>query len=168
MRAIFVMIKCEMGQSYRVAQLAAFARQLAIAEESGLPVSIHCRDAFDDCFAAIAGSNPAARGVFHCFTGGPAEAERALDLGWYLSFSGMLTFPKLEALRQVAAAAPEDRILIETDAPYLAPVPHRGKRNEPAFVAVTAARLAELRGITPESLAQATRRNFHRLFARTG
>ncbi|MGH9518305.1 MAG: TatD family hydrolase, partial [Terriglobales bacterium] len=107
-----------------------------------------------------------ARGVFHCFTGGQTEAERIMDLGWYLSFSGMLTFAKAEGLRAVAAWAPQDRILIETDAPFLAPVPHRGRRNEPGYVTATAARLAELRGWTVEQTGRITRENFFRLFPR--
>ena len=102
----------------------------------------------------------------HCFTGGAAQARQALDLGFHLSFGGVLTFPKADDLRQAARIAPLDRILIETDCPYLAPVPHRGKRNEPAFVVETARRLAEVRGVAPEAIAEATTRNFeHLLFA---
>lgn len=150
----------------RAVQQQAFERQLVRAAERGLPVSIHCRDAFSDCFRILEGHNPPARGVFHCFTGGRAEAERILGLGWYLSFSGMLTFAKAQSLREVAAWAPEDRLLIETDAPFLAPVPHRGRRNEPAWVEATAARLAELRGWTLEHTGRVTQANFFRLFAR--
>jgi TatD DNase family protein len=147
-------------------QLEVFERQLALAIEYDLPVSIHCRDAFDDCLTAIERHNPPRRGVFHCFTGDQAVAELVLALGWSLSFSGMITFPKLESLRQVAAGAPADRILIETDAPFLAPVPHRGQRNQPAFVAHTAAKLAELRGQSVEEIGQLTSNNFFRLFPR--
>jgi TatD DNase family protein len=159
--------------SPRPTQRAVFERQLALARDVGLPVSIHCRsgasapdsDAFADCFAALAAISPPG-GVFHCFTGGAAEAARALDLGFYLSFSGMLTFPKLEPLRAIARHAPADRILIETDAPFLAPVPHRGRRNEPAFVRDTAASLAALRAVSLAELASLTAANFHRLFPR--
>jgi TatD DNase family protein len=151
--------------SPRPVQRAVFERQLVLARDLGLPVSIHCRDAFEDCFAALAALPPPG-GVFHCFTGGEPEAARALDLGLYLSFSGMLTFPKLATLREVARAAPADRILVETDAPYLAPVPHRGHRNEPAFVRATAAALAALRGVSLEEIAASTAGNFHRLFPR--
>ncbi|HET9785024.1 MAG TPA: TatD family hydrolase, partial [Terriglobales bacterium] len=108
------------------------------------------------------------QGVFHCFTGTRAQAEAALALGWYLSFSGLLTFPKLEDLRAIAAWAPADRILVETDAPYLAPVPHRGKRNEPAWVTAVAARLAEVRKCQPDEIEQLTNANFFRLFKNTG
>ena len=94
----------------------------------------------------------------HCFTGGPAEAREALELGFHLSFGGVLTFPKAEAVREAARIAPLDRLLVETDAPYLAPVPHRGKRNEPAFMVETARKLAEVRGISAEDLAAATTR----------
>lgn len=147
-------------------QIRVFERQLALAAATGLPVSIHCRDAFDDCLRILATSNPPQRGVFHCFTGRREEAERILELGWYLSFSGMLTFAKADALREVAAWAPAERVLIETDAPFLAPVPHRGRRNEPAFLPATAARLAQLRGWSLEQTAQQTRDNFLRLFTR--
>lgn len=152
--------------SPRPVQRAAFERQLALAAEAGLPVSVHCREAFEDCLSMLAHLNPPARGVLHCFTGSAAEAERVLSLGWYLSFSGVLTFPKAAALRAVAAAAPADRLLVETDAPYLAPVPHRGRRNEPAFVAATAARLAEIRGLSPGDIARQCSQNFFRLFSR--
>jgi TatD DNase family protein len=105
-------------------------------------------------------------GVMHCFTGGPAEAREALDAGFYLSFAGMITFPKAQAIRDAAALAPDDRLLVETDAPYLAPVPHRGKRNEPAFMVETVRKLAEIRGMTPERIADVTSRNFERLCLR--
>jgi TatD DNase family protein len=99
----------------------------------------------------------------HCFSGGSAEARQALDLGFYLSFGGVLTFPKADGLREAASLAPEDRLLVETDAPYLAPVPKRGKRNEPAFMVETARRLAEIRGAAPEHIAEVTTANFERL-----
>ncbi|MGH9477099.1 MAG: TatD family hydrolase [Terriglobales bacterium] len=146
-------------------QRALFERQLALAAELDLPVSIHCREAWDDCFASLAGQ-PRVSAVLHCFTGAQPDAERALARGCYLSFSGMLTFPKLAALRAVAAWAPAERILVETDAPYLAPVPHRGKRNEPAWVWETARALAACRKLSVEQVEQLTRENFHRLFTR--
>lgn len=151
--------------SPREQQRQALVRQLEIARAAGLPVSIHCRDAFEDCVAALEGSPPVGV-VFHCFTGSAQWAERVLENGWYLSFSGMLTFPKSHELRAVAAGAPADRILVETDAPFLAPVPHRGRRNEPAFVVETAKVLAGLRGWTLAETEQHTAENFFRLFPR--
>lgn len=153
--------------SPREAQRTAFERQLALAAGRNLPVSIHCREAWDDCLA-ICAAHPGVGGVFHCFTGTRQQAEAALTLGWYLSFSGLLTFPKLEELRAIAAWAPSDRLLVETDAPYLAPVPHRGRRNEPAWVAAVAAKLAEVRKCQPEDIAQLTSANFFRLFPNAG
>jgi TatD DNase family protein len=102
-------------------------------------------------------------GIMHCFTGGAAQALQAVALGFHLSFGGVLTFPKAESLREAARITPEDRLLVETDCPYLAPVPYRGKRNEPAFVVETARRLAEVRGVTPEAIARCTTRNFRDL-----
>jgi len=102
----------------------------------------------------------------HCFTGDTAQARQALDLGFHLSFGGVLTFPKAESLREAARITPEDRLLVETDCPYLAPVPHRGKRNEPAFVVDTARRLAQVRGVQPEAIAACTTRNFRNLCLR--
>ena len=151
--------------SPRERQLGALERQLRLAADCGLPVSIHCREAFDDCLAAIERQNPPRCGVFHCFAGNREQAERVLALGWYLSFSGMLTFARADELRRVAAWAPADRVLVETDAPYLAPVPHRGRRNEPAWVAETGAQLAALRGLSLDEAAALTRGNFFRLFA---
>jgi TatD DNase family protein len=102
----------------------------------------------------------------HCFTGDSVAARQALDLGFYLSFGGVLTFPKADSVREAARLTPEDRILVETDCPYLAPVPYRGKRNEPAFMVETVRRLAEVRGVTPEQIAAVTTRNFERLCLR--
>jgi TatD DNase family protein len=146
--------------SPREVQREVFARQLAMARK---PVVIHTREAWDDTLRLLR-EHPAARGVFHCFSGGPEEAEQVLALGFYLSFAGVVTFPKALALREAARMAPSDRLLVETDAPYLAPVPHRGQRNEPAFVFQTARSLAELRGESLEQLAAATTANFRRLF----
>lgn len=151
--------------SPREVQRAVFEQQLALAAESGKPIVIHTREAWDDTLAILR-AHWQGGGIMHCFTGDEAQARQALDLGFHLSFGGVLTFPKAETVRQAARAAPPDRILLETDCPYLAPVPHRGKRNEPAFVVETARRLAEVRGQTPEAIAEATTRNFeHLMFA---
>jgi TatD DNase family protein len=150
--------------SPRDVQRAVFERQLAIAAEARKPIVIHTREAWDDTLAQV----PALPhgGIMHCFTGDAAQARQALDRGFHLAFGGVLTFPKAEGLREAARFAPEDRILVETDCPYLAPVPHRGKRNEPAFVLETARRLAEVRGATPENIAELTTRNFESLCLR--
>jgi TatD DNase family protein len=132
--------------SPRDVQRHVFATQIRLARELCLPVIVHTREADDDTTAIIRGEGGGqVTGVFHCFAGTEALAERALDLGFLLSFSGILTFPKAEPLRRIAASVPADRILIETDCPYLAPVPLRGKRNEPAWVVRVAAVLAESR-----------------------
>jgi TatD DNase family protein len=145
-----------------------FRTHIAAARQSGLPLVIHSRQADDDMAAILReemGKGPF-KAVMHCFTSSAALAEAALGLGFYISFSGVLTFKSAEELRQIAAFAPMDRILVETDAPFLAPVPHRGKRNEPAFVADTAKVLAEVKGIDAAELAGATSSNAFRLFAR--
>ena len=149
-------------------QREVFRRQLELSGASGLPVVIHLREAFDDGFALIEEIGVPAGGVLHCFTGGPAECERALTLGLHVSLAGVVTFPKATALQQAARQVPEDRLLIETDAPYLAPVPRRGKRNEPAYVVHTAQKVAELRGVAPEVLWASTRDNAVRLFRLEG
>jgi TatD DNase family protein len=148
--------------SPRDVQRAVFEQQLALAAEFGQPIVIHTREAWDDTLAILRAHWRGA-GIMHCFTGDEAQARQALDLGFHLSFGGVLTFPKADEVRQAARIAPEDRLLVETDCPYLAPVPHRGKRNEPAFVVETARRLAEVRGVPPEAIAAATTRNFERL-----
>lgn len=145
-------------------QREVFAAQVDLAVARDLPVIIHTRDATADTFDTLRAFSPEVRGVLHCFTGTLEEARRALDLGFYLSFSGILTFPKADALRAVAAFAPLDRLLVETDAPYLAPVPHRGQRNEPAWVAETVRVLAATRGLDAETVAEATAVNFAALF----
>ena len=154
--------------SPREVQRAVFVEQMSIARDAAKPIVIHTREAWEDTLALIekhwAPSGLA--GVMHCFSGGPEEAERCLALGFYLSFGGILTFPKAVQLQEAARGAPGDRILIETDAPYLAPVPKRGKRNEPAFVVETARKLAALRGETLEAVAAETSRNFERLLGR--
>jgi TatD DNase family protein len=146
-------------------QRAVFLRQLDMAQTAGKPIVIHTREAWTDTIQILR-EHYKGDGVFHCFTSGPTEAREALDLGFHLSFGGVLTFPKAEQTREAAKMVPLDRLLVETDAPYLAPVPHRGKRNEPAYVADTARKLAEIRGIAPDELAAATTRNFERLCLR--
>jgi TatD DNase family protein len=126
-------------------------------------VVIHTREAWDDTVRLLR-EHPGVSGVFHCFSGGPEEAEQAMELGFHISFAGVVTFPKAVRLHEAARCIPSNRLLVETDSPYLAPVPHRGKRNEPAFVIDTARRLAELRGETLAQVAAATTANFRRLF----
>jgi TatD DNase family protein len=154
--------------SDRAAQQASFRAHIAAARESGLPVIVHTRDAEDDTAAILAEEMEEGpfTGVIHCFTGTGAFADRTLALGLFVSISGIVTFRNARDLQATAARLPLDRLLVETDAPFLAPVPHRGRPGEPAFVADTARFLAELRGEEPAALADATRANFHRLFAR--
>jgi len=151
--------------SPRERQREVFAEQLRLARDAGKAVVIHTRDAWDDTMQLLREHSPGGEltGIMHCFTGGPEAAREALELGFCLSFGGVVTFPKASAVRESAVVTPLDRLLIETDAPYLAPVPHRGKRNEPAFVVETARKLAELRGEPLEKLARATTDNFRRL-----
>jgi TatD DNase family protein len=143
-------------------QRDVFARQLELARKAGLPVVIHTREAWDDTVELIR-RHGAVGGVFHCFSGGPREAETAVELGFHVSFSGIVTFPKAEEIREAARLVPDGRLLIETDAPYLAPVPHRGKRNEPAFLVETARAVAQLRGVEPEVIARLVWDNWSRL-----
>jgi len=154
--------------SPRDAQAEGFRRHIAAAQATGLPLVIHARDADDDVAAILEEEMARARfsAVLHCFTGGPGLARRALDLGVYISFSGIVTFKKSDALREVAASVPLDRLLVETDAPYLAPGKYRGKRNEPAYVVETARELARVKGITAAELAEATTANALRLYAK--
>ena len=147
----------------RDVQRAVFASQLALARELRRPVIIHTREATDDTFSILADSG-GVRGVFHCFTGDAAMARRALDIGFYLSFAGIVSFPKAESLREAARLVPADRLLIETDSPYLAPVPYRGRRNEPAYTARVLEALAAARDEAPEALAERTSHNFVSLF----
>jgi TatD DNase family protein len=146
-------------------QRSVFTRQLEVAATTGQPVVIHTREAWSDTVALIRESGIRS-GIFHCFSGGPDEAQEALSLGFHLSFAGIVTFPKAQSVQQAAREVPLDRLLVETDSPYLAPVPYRGKRNEPAFVVHTAARIAELRGISPEAVARVTTANWERLCLR--
>lgn len=151
-------------------QRAVFLRHIEAARATGLPLVIHARNADDDMIAIL--SEEMAKGrftaVLHCFTSGAALAEAGLRLGLYVSFSGIITFKKSEELRTIAKSVPIDRLLVETDAPYLAPEPHRGKRNEPAYVAHTARALAELRGMSELAFARQTTENFRRLFGKVG
>lgn len=148
-------------------QHEAFAAQSALAAELGLPVIVHNREASEDVLRILLASPLAGReapGVLHSFSAGPEIAERALAEGFYLGFTGPLTFKKAGELRAIAASAPLDRLLVETDAPFLAPHPHRGQRNEPAYVTFVAEQLAKLHGITPEAMAAQTTENARRLF----
>src|SRR5438876_1422724 len=149
--------------SPRDIQREVFRRQLALAKKLDLPVIIHTRDADDDTIALIKMEMPS-RGVIHCFTSGNKLADFVQDIGFYISFSGIATFPKAGALVEIACRVSADRILVETDCPYLAPVPHRGKRNEPSFVCDTARFIAEARGMPLDEFATQTSANFDRLF----
>jgi TatD DNase family protein len=150
--------------SPRDAQREAFRAQVRLARELGLPVIIHTREA-DDETAALLEEEGASAGVIHCFTGGHDLARRALALGFYISFSGIAAFPRAEVIQEVARTVPLDRLLVETDSPFLAPPPHRGKRNEPAFVVEVVRTIARLRGETPEAVGAAALANFGRAFA---
>jgi TatD DNase family protein len=155
--------------SPREAQARGFRNHIAAAQLTGLPLVIHARDADTD-MAAILADEMARRpfaAVLHCFTGGPELARRALDIGLYISFSGILTFKKSDALREIAGSVPLNRLLVETDAPYLAPGKFRGKRNEPAHVVETAKELAKLKGLSEAEIARVTTENFFRLYAKT-
>jgi TatD DNase family protein len=154
--------------SPRDAQAAGLRAHIAAARATGLPLVIHAREADSDLAAILeeeseSGAFPA---VLHCFSSGRALAEAGIALGHYVSFSGILTFKNAQAIRDIARDVPADRILLETDAPYLAPAPYRGKRNEPAFVAHTATALAEARGVGADEIAAQTTDNFFRLFAK--
>jgi TatD DNase family protein len=154
--------------SPRPAQIDAYHRFAALAREAGLPLVSHVRDAHADAADVLRAEGPGSGGVIHCFSGGVDEARAYLDLGQHLSFSGIVTFKNAGNIREAAAYAPLDRILIETDSPYLAPIPHRGKRNEPAFVAETLAAIAACRGIAAAEVEAATTRNARRLFRLPG
>ncbi len=150
--------------SPRPVQREAFAAQIDLAAERGLALVVHTREAWDDTFAILE-AGPTVRTVFHCFSGGPTEARRALDLGAWLSFSGIVTFKSAGDLRAAAALAPLGRILVETDSPYLAPVPHRGRPNEPAYVPLVGAAVAAARGVAADTIEDATWSNVHAVFA---
>ncbi len=157
--------------SVRDVQRHVFSRQMELAAAAELPIVIHCRpsegsdNAWEDCFSLLKDHWSAGLGgILHCFTGTWTQAKTALDLGFMISFAGNLTFPKAQPIRDAAMEVPLERILIETDSPFLAPVPHRGKRNEPAFVKETAQKLAELRGLTTLEIGELTTRNFYNFF----
>jgi TatD DNase family protein len=158
--------------SPRDVQKEVFRRQMELAASAKLPIVIHCRpseasdDAWNDCLSLIHEhwATNGLGGILHCFTGTWPQAKSALDMGFMISFAGNVTFPKAQQIRDTAVEVPLERMLIETDSPYLAPVPHRGKRNEPAFVKETARKLGELRGLTAEELGQDTSRNFYNFF----
>ncbi len=159
--------------SPRDVQQQVFLKQLELAQAAKLPIVIHCRpsdnseDAWDDCLRLLNEhwARSGLGGILHCFTGIWAHAECALDMGFMISFAGNVTFPKAQQIRDAAKQVPLDRTLIETDSPFLAPVPHRGKRNEPSFVKETARQLAELRGLSTEEMGLQTANNFYRFFS---
>jgi len=150
------------------AQAEGFHKHIDAAQRTGLPLVIHTRDADADTALILQRAMQERRfaAILHCFTGGKELAKRGLDLGCYISFSGIVTFKRSEGLRDIARSVPLDRLLVETDAPYLAPVPYRGKRNEPALVAATAMAVAELKGLELQHLAEMTSANFFRLFGK--
>ena len=158
--------------SPRDVQEEVFTRQMELAASAKLPIVIHCRpsegsdDAWEDCLGLMRErwSAKGLGGILHCFTGNWAQAKRALDMGFMISFAGKITFPRAQQIRDAALEVPLERILIETDSPYLAPIPHRGKRNEPAFVKETARKLGELRGLSTEEIGRQTTRNFYKFF----
>ena len=150
--------------SPRDVQREAFRAQVRLAREAGLPVIIHTREA-DDETAALLEEEGTRQGVIHCFTGGHDLARRALALGFYVSFSGIIAFPRSQVIQEVARAMPLDRLLVETDSPFLSPPPHRGKRNEPAFVVEVVRVIARLRGESTETVGAAALANFRRAFA---
>ena len=152
--------------SPREDQQASFRKHIRACIEADAPMIVHTRDAEDDTAKIMEeeGANTRLSGVMHCFSSKQWLAEKALDIGFYISFSGMVTFKKAEELRETAKIVPLDKVLVETDAPFLAPMPHRGKTNEPAFVAHTGAFLAELYGLETEEFAKITTENFFRLF----
>jgi TatD DNase family protein len=151
-------------------QRMVFREQLEIARDARVPIVIHTREAWPDTLSLLEEhwAPTGLGGIMHCFTSGPEEARRCVELGFHIAFGGVLTYPKAEEVRAAAAVVPAERLLLETDAPYLAPVPKRGKRNEPAYLVETARRLAAVRGVTLEEMAALTTRNFQRLFALNG
>ena len=159
--------------SPRELQQQVFVKQMELARAAKLPIVIHCRpsdnseNAWDDCLRLISEQwvPSGLGGVMHCFTGNPEQAKRSLDMGFMISFAGNVTFPKAQQIRDAARMVPMDRMLIETDSPFLAPIPHRGKRNEPMFVKEVARQLGELRGFPAEEIGVQTTQNFQRLFS---
>ena len=159
--------------SPRDVQQRVFLRQLQMAQAARLPIVIHCRpsngseDAWNDCLRLLQENwaPSGLRGILHCFTGTQTHARQALDMGFMISFAGNITFPKAQQIRDAAQRVPLDRMLIETDSPFLAPVPHRGKRNEPLFVREVARQLGELRGLSSDEIGLQTAKNFYRFFS---
>ncbi len=147
----------------RGVQLDAFRTQVAIAQRTQLPVVIHTREAWSDTVAILREHCPRGPGIIHCFSGDVEQAREAVSLGFHVSFGGVLTFPRAQGVREAAATVPDELLLVETDAPFLAPVPRRGKRNEPSFLVETVRVLAAVRGVSPEAIAALTTRNFERL-----
>jgi len=145
-------------------QEEAFRQQIRLAHDVDRPLMIHSREAWGETFAALDSEGVPPRTIFHCFTGGPDEARAALDRDCYLSFSGIVSFKSADDVRAAASIAPADRLLVETDSPYLAPMPHRGKPNEPAYVALVGAALAQARGVDAAEIAELTRANAARVF----
>lgn len=158
--------------SPRETQKQVFARQMELAAAAKLPLVIHCRpsdgseNAWEDCLGLIRDrwAQKGLGGILHCFTGNWTQAKRVLDMGFVISFAGNITFPKAQQIREAALEVPLDRMLIETDSPYLAPVPHRGKRNEPAFIKETARKMGELRGLSMDEVGEQTSSNFYNYF----
>jgi TatD DNase family protein len=150
----------------RARQIAVFEEMLSFSEETTLPYIFHARECFPDVFDVIS-QFPVKSGVFHCFTGSIEDAKRIIDNGFHISFSGVVTFNKSHELREIAKYVPSDRILIETDCPYLAPVPYRGKPNEPAYVSLVAECLAKIREVPIEVIAEITTTNFFNLFPKS-
>ncbi len=149
--------------SPRDTQREVFLEQLRIARELELPIIIHTREAWDDTMQVLAREWRGGEGILHCFTGDAAQAHQALDLGFHLAYGGVVTFKTAENVREAVKITPDDRLLIETDAPFLAPIPYRGKRNEPAMMIETLKKLAEIRETTPQGIAELTTANFERL-----
>ncbi len=168
-RKVVAVGECGLDYHYdhspRAAQRTVFEQQIALALERDLALVIHTREAWEETFAILDDVGMPPRTVFHCFTGGPAEAEQCLARGGHLSFSGIVTFPSAQDVRDAAMITPKDRLLIETDSPYLAPVPHRGKKNRPALVSVVGEAIADLRGWTHDEMASVTTANALALFA---
>ena len=151
--------------SPRDRQRSVFADQIALANERDLPLVIHSRSAWAETFEILESEGVPERTIFHCFTGGPAELRRALDLGAFVSFSGIVTFPSAPEVREAAAICPLENLLVETDSPYLAPVPHRGQRNQPAWVGHVGAAVADLRGLPSGTVAASSTAAARRAFA---
>ena len=154
--------------SPREAQRDVFLEQLKIADDLRLPIVIHTREAWEDTVELLSRQPAGSTGIMHCFTGTPEQAQQALALGLHLAFGGALTFKNASNIRESARITPDDRLLVETDAPWMAPIPHRGKRNEPALMTETVRKLAEVRGTTPARIAEITTANFNRLMAARG